>query len=701
MKEKLLIKAKGKKFLLVSFALLFLCASLGAPLAVASDNNQALIDLSDNSWQIITDSGWPGASQGSINKLKNNPRAVEFIYQLKATKLWLWPEIDFRISFKEPRNLSGHSGIRLIVTGERKDEIYLYFMVEDKNLKIPKPLMQKCLLTGQMDQEINLSLADFKIVKDWAPRNPGFNKSCDWNKVLRFGIHKKGRDNEKGRILISDIKFLNRLNISKETKIERAAPPKHYLINLKENNQSKCKDTIVVLGPRGNSIGPYFYGANWGVWLGLPDEQKTSFLGFKVLRAGGPFMDRYDWRTSKFTFPGNKKELNMVSLDEFILYCRSIAAEPLIQINALSENTGGKINEKSAAQLLRYLNKEKGYNIKFFEIGNEPFIWHKVHLDLRSKPCSVREYFEIFKKIALSLKNEQAKINPDMKIKIFAPAIETSWLNWGSLSEEDRQKPVLGEFLKMCKDFERDKVVNPRGFKLLDVLSFHLFPSFKEAKAIRGSSDNSAFILESTQTWWNRNYVNKYDASLPKDEAIGVIPKLKDIIEKNYPGAELAITEFNIESESMVEYDPLVKVLYLADLYGIMANSGIDYSMQFCLNSSDQNIALLDDLDNVTPLYYSLALYAKYFNGVILDVKSSLPEKLNVYACNNQGDIVIMAVNKDNLSHKAKVLLEANKQGKADFTHLFPAFSITCIKINKNNPNQVADCWEYGQEQIN
>jgi hypothetical protein len=700
---KRMFRASNKKFLLANCTLFF-CAWLSTQqLAIASGNNQPPVRLNSSNWQIRTDSGWPGASHGQIKKLKDNPQAVEFVYQLKATRSWPWPEIDFWINFKEACDLSGYKGIRLIVSSKQKDEVYVYFMVEDKNLKILKPLMHKCFLTANSRQEISLLFSDFKIAKDWSPRNPGFSSMNEWNKVMRFGIHKKGHDQEKGSILIEDFKFLPSLSVNKNTKIERTMPPRHYLINLKDNSRLRCRDTIMVSRLGSVSIGPYFYGANWGVWLDLPDKQKTASLGLKILRAGGPFMDRYDWRSLKFTFPGNGKEITMVSLDEFIKYCRDIGAEPLIQINALGLSPvrpNSQIDEKSITELVRYLNKDRGYGVKFFEIGNEPFIWHKVHFDLRDKPCSVREYFEIFKKISLCVKNTQAQIDPAIKIKIFAPSIETSWLNWGSLSEKDKQKPVLGEFLKMCKDFEKDKTANPKGIRILDVLSFHLFPSFKEVRSITRSAENS-FILQSTQTWWNRNYVNKYDTSLPIGQAGGIIPKLKELIKNNYPGIELAVTEFNIESESMVDYDPLIKVLYLSDIYGILAKSGVDYSVQFCLNSSDQNIALIDDLDNITPLYYPLALYAKYFNGIILDAKSSLPEKLNVYACSNNTDIIIMAVNKDNIAHKTRVLVDCGRQKKISFVHIFPALSLTCLKITGNNPNFIADCWEYGRQQIN
>jgi hypothetical protein len=689
-----------KKFLLISFltATLLTCSSSHGFIAFGAGNVWDVID--SGQWQIVTDSGWPGASRGAVNKPKDSALPVELKYTFKSTKSWPWPEIDFWINFKKKQDLGCYAGIKLILSTDCKGEIYVCFMAEDKNLSIPKPLIQRCMLNGKPRQEIYLAFSDFKIAKDWSPRNPGYDKSVEWSRVSRFGIHKKGINNEQGNIVVHNIEFLFSPVKSISMDKQRMVPPRYYSFIPMGLNE-ECENTVLISGPKGNQVGPYFYGSNWGVWLDLPDKDKTAFLGLKLLRAGGPFMDRFDWRKSKFTFPGNNKEVPMVSLDEFIKYCHSVAAEPLIQINALGRSTTGRIENDSVAELVRYLNKENGYGVRFFEIGNEPFIWHEVHFDLRANPCSVREYFELFKKISLAIKNTQAKIDPDLKIKIFAPAIETSWLEWGSLSNEDGGKPVLGEFLKMCKEFEADKTANPKGIRLIDVLSFHLFPSFKETNATKKLSEESSSILGSTQTWWNREYTNKFDVSLPIGKPAAVIPKLKEIINENYPGLGLAVTEFNIESGSMVEYDPLIKVLYLADLYGIMAKSGIDYSVQFCLNSSDQNIALIDDLDNITPFYYVVALYAKYFNGVTLNVTNSLSERLNVYACNNKGDTVIMAVNKDTVTHQAKFLFEGKDKKESGFLHSFPPLSITCIKINRNDLKQAAECWEYGKQQIN
>lgn len=78
-------------------------------------------------------------------------------------------------------------------------------------------------------------------------------------------------------------------------------------------------------------------------------------------------MDRANWQTNKYTFPGHAQALEMSSLDEFVQYCQRLGAEPLIQVNALGYapnpaqgNTFTRcFTPEDAADLVRYLNEEK------------------------------------------------------------------------------------------------------------------------------------------------------------------------------------------------------------------------------------------------------------------------------------------------------------------------------------------------------
>jgi len=672
----------------IKFAVLFffILASAGNLWA----RELSLLGVNEGNWQVIADSGQAGATSGKVDKTKNGR---ELVYELKATQDWPWPEIDFLVTFPGSSDLSGFSGVLLDILGQPGKEMYFYFLVEDRNLARLKPVVSRFMFTGKR-QKIYLPLLGFKIASDWQPRNTGYADSFELDKTRSFGLHLKGRNNQKGKVTLFDLKLLQNKPTGSDCALIRSFAPKFYKIKIKQGVLENAQTEIIIESAKNQqAVPPYLFGANWGVWLNLPSKKKVAGLQPRILRAGGPFIDRSNWRNSKFTFPGSNLVIPMTSLDQFIAYCRNIGAEPLIQINALgfipTDNGLAKLNQSEIAQqakeLLIYLNKEKKYNVKFFEIGNEPFIWHKVHSDVRQVPCSAGECFSLFKNISLALKKAQNEINPDLKIKVFAP----------SFCLEDMQFAEIAEFLRRCRSFQDNRKENPLRIRILDVLNFHYFPSFSE-NLTGNLKDDINRVLGSVASFWDGSYKNKIDSHLPFGFSPEILPRFKKLIKDNYEGTELALTEFNIEAESMVEYDPLIKALYFAKLYGVLARGNLDYFMQFVLNSSDQHAALLDDLDNLTALYYPFELYSRHFRGYLLDVKNTLTDKLDIYACDNNGDIIIMVINKQNQPCLAEITAKSGKAGF--FTHSFPALSLSCIKIK--DKSSLAECWEYGQGQI-
>ena len=167
----------------------------------------------------------------------------------------------------------------------------------------------------------------------------------EWGKVKGYGFHKKGVDGQVGTIELKSIKFCTKSPENfKGSYLVRSLPPKKGATAGKAKSSYQevitVKDTVSF-----NQVSPHLYGANWGVWLTFPDADKVAPLGLKVLRAGGPFVDRYNWRNGKFVFPVNTKPLSMESINEFVEYCQSVGAEPLIQINLLGYAPVGRKSE--------------------------------------------------------------------------------------------------------------------------------------------------------------------------------------------------------------------------------------------------------------------------------------------------------------------------------------------------------------------
>jgi hypothetical protein len=105
------------------------------------------------------------------------------------------------------------------------------------------------------------------------------------------------------------------------------------------------------------TVSPYVLGANCGILCAVPvsmfDVARQS--GVTLLRYGGGFSD--------------ERELTSSNIDTFMATVRMIGAEPLITVRL-----HGSTPEASAEDV-RYANIERGYNVRYWSIGNEPTLF--------------------------------------------------------------------------------------------------------------------------------------------------------------------------------------------------------------------------------------------------------------------------------------------------------------------------------------
>jgi hypothetical protein len=452
-------------------------------------------------------------------------------------------------------------------------------------------------------------------------------------------------------------------------------------------------------------VSPQLYGLNWATWLGLnnPASEAAKPLNLRVIRLGGGQLSRYNWRTGKLIEPGQTHvERPYTSIDAFVEFCRRTGAEPLIQVNALGwapdpqkKDAFGKcMTVQDAADLVVYLNETKKYGVKYFEIDNEYDIWHEINPEVWDHECTIEAYTEIYKKFAYAMKKAQSQIGSPEDIKIFGPVICKAW-----------NFPEVPKFLKACKEFERDRVRNPEGYRILDVLSFHYYPLFRT-----DFRDLKSFIpggipamLESVQTWWNPSYVNRYDHNQPLESPAATLLQFRDYIDDYFPGLKLAVTEFGVDSAPGVNYDPRVRPMYLADLLGVMAKHGVEFVMPGWVKHNDPVFGLLDTANRPRPHYYPFLLYSQHFEGTVLTADSDRSDLLNVYACKNTGgDVVIMLVNKDAADYNVELDLVGYK-GRAVKPKVriqSEKYSLTCIRIPAGVDSQQASVWVYGERQM-
>lgn len=728
-----------KKLLLVILALIFCCIEFtyaqgdvtkaDSPIMLADFESNNLSNVWGWNWVAWGDSNDGGNSQGKLRLDtpgdKGTQHALRFDFALHSTAKWEWCYSGFCASSDHAKDISAYRGVQLSIKSSKPmDKIEFTIYLIDQITHTRKPCTYTISCTNQY-QQIAIPFSKLQVAGWWKARTPNYSPELDLSKCVEINFTKTGANGETGSFWIDEIAFYAQ---NSEGKISgEILPPSHTTISGRGMESGQCEAAITVdlntpfVDPDSHNkgrISPNLYGSNWGSWLAaLPAREKVLPLNLKVIRIGGNQMSRYNWRTSKYTMGGINAVYQQPSFDEFIEYCRSVHAEPLIQVNAMGwapGDAGGRMENcmtaKDAADLVTYLNGKKGYHVKYFQVDNEFDCWHWNHRDLwGEKPCTGREYLQRYLAYAVAMREAQSATGSPEEIKIIGPEISSGangFKSWDPTESYDGLDSFVPYFLRECKRFEQDKVRNPKGYKVIDILSFHHYPLFR-----RNYQDAKSFIpegvpkmLESVQTWWNRKYINQYDNNQPKGVVLATIPRFNRWINEYYPGLELAVTELNVDAASSIRYDPVMKPLYQADLYGIMAKYGMDYVLQFALNSEDDSFGMVNQYNEVMPQYYPMMLYARYFKGTVLTASSDKGDLLNVYACDDgEGSIVLMVVNKNGRKDYPTKIQLSGYTGKAlegTFSYTFKEYSLTCIKIPKDKAKTEAEVWEYGTEQI-
>lgn len=134
----------------------------------------------------------------------------------------------------------------------------------------------------------------------------------------------------------------------------------------------------------------------------------------KIAAPGSP--PTWSWAVN----PADGSFVKDMSFDEFIAICKRQQIEPLIVVNAQSHFYNGttvnyEMLKTSAVEWVRYANVVKGYNVKYWQIGNE--------VDLKSELYfSIPTYTGLFIDFATAMK----AVDPTIKVGT-GVLMETAW----------------------------------------------------------------------------------------------------------------------------------------------------------------------------------------------------------------------------------------------------------------------------------
>jgi hypothetical protein len=264
------------------------------------------------------------------------------------------------------------------------------------------------------------------------------------------------------------------------------------------------------------------YGSNYGPWLTVPfyNLQQAYDSGIKILRfpAGA-------W--------GDHNNVTPMQIDQFMDFANKMGATAIFHVRLLDGTP------EQAAEMVRYTNVEKKYNVQYWSIGNEPTLFD-AELKLRGDSYDTERFNQEWRTFAEAMKKV------DLNIKLVGPEINQfsydpspgATTNFGQRDED-----WLIEFLKANGD-------------LVDVVSFHRYPFPKT----RVSGPPSVDELRQNAQEWDKIIIHARELIL------------------QYAGRDLpiAVTEFNSAYDKSVGGDATpdshYNAIWMADVLGQMMN---------------------------------------------------------------------------------------------------------------------------------
>jgi hypothetical protein len=347
----------------------------------------------------------------------------------------------------------------------------------------------------------------------------------------------------------------------------------------------------------------------------------------------------------------------------------------------------------------RYGNAAHG-GVRFYDLDNEPDIWHATHRDVHPTGAGYDEMRDRTYAIAGAIKSV------DPAAQTLGPV---GW-GWNSVFLSGSDQKTCNEQGGSCWSNPPDRAAHggvdfgawylqqlaayekTHGRRILDYYDNHWYPQASGVSSGADDATTQALRLRSTRGLWDPSYFDESWINQP----VMAIPRMRSLVAANYPGTKTAITEYDWGA-----LDKIDGGLAQADVLGIFGREGLDLA------------TLWNPPANTAPGAYAFRMYLNYdgagagFGDVSLRATSADQDRLAVYAAQRtrDGALTVMVINKTtddltaplSLTIRGQVRAAVYRYGQADPTaivHLpdqpvsgggvtmtYPAYSMTQLVI--------------------
>ena len=285
--------------------------------------------------------------------------------------------------------------------------------------------------------------------------------------------------------------------------------------------------------------------------------------------------------------------------------------------------------------------------VRFYAMDNEPDLWDRTHVDMHPVRPDYEELLRRFLDYATAVKD----VDPSAQI--------TGPVSWGwsgyFFSPRDRGNDnyrthadrrahggmaFLPWFLSQVAAHDRKT-----GRRTLDILDVHYYP--QESKVYSAADDPAtrALRLRSVRSLWDTTYRDESWIG----EVVALIPRLRQWVNRYYPGTKIGITEWNWGAEKSPDGG-----LAVADVLGILGRERVDLAVYWASPPAG------------SPAFLAYKMYRDAdgtggFGDVAVKAESSVPPLVSCYGSleTKTGHLAVMIVNKTDRSTKANITLKA------------------------------------------
>lgn len=433
-------------------------------------------------------------------------------------------------------------------------------------------------------------------------------------------------------------------------------------------------------------ISPFIYGINFG------SEEQLQRMGATVRRFGGNATSRYNWKNSTSNraadwyfenIPDEVPSGFQSVPDAFVSLTKARGAQPLLTVpmigylakdspanhpfacaykvskygaqtdvdpwdtdcgNGIRASDGQRITGNDpldtsiaadhtwtrdwVAHLVGQFGGGATTGVRFYNLDNEPALWHETHRDVHPAPSTYAELKAKLEAHGAALKQA------DPGALTLGPA-EWGWTGYFDSAAGERSTigmDFVPWYLEQARAYE-----TAHGVRILDFLDLHFYPQGQGVFSNDTSAATNALRLRQTRGLWDPSYLDESWITCCYGGVVRLIPRMREWVDQHYPGTRLAITEYNFGA-----LNAPVGAITQAEVLGIFGREGLDLATLWDPPAED-SIG-----EDAFKLYRDYDGAGASFGDTSVQAQSAEPNRLSAYAAEDEGGrITVVLINKE------------------------------------------------------